>query len=419
MGCARCQTILSELEATESIPLQAAEKEGVLSARAAANVAGPALPKAAPMSFPEESRVTSIRHGVRWQWLAPAGALAAGLLLWVAWHKNRTLPVKPSAEVKMAKAEPPSTLASQATRQAPASLDQAPRASKDQLSIGGLASATKASPPEALKQFEKFDSPARTTPAKPLADKEARAREEARGDSTPAANRIQHQPARDAKAGVAGAVAETAEVQAQVTTAQVQNQQNQLNQANAQNVGVPVPPSQGQGAAKKAKSESHALAYGAAARSKPAPPQPPAPAPSAAFSDVSASARLIGGRSFSLIATPSKKILWRVGSAGRIEESNDGGTSWSPQSSNVFVDLTAGSAPSDKVCWIVGRAGTILLTTDAGLHWATIGSPIDEDLGGVRATDALRATIWNLGSTKVFETADSGLTWKPVQAQMK
>jgi photosystem II stability/assembly factor-like uncharacterized protein len=100
-----------------------------------------------------------------------------------------------------------------------------------------------------------------------------------------------------------------------------------------------------------------------------------------------------------------------------IEFSSDGGTSWLRQTSNVFADLTAGSAPSDKVCWIVGRAGTILLTTDGGSHWAIIESPLAENLGGVRATDALHATIWNLGNTRIFETSDGGLNWKPAPAQ--
>ena len=112
------------------------------------------------------------------------------------------------------------------------------------------------------------------------------------------------------------------------------------------------------------------------------------------------------------IIAPGAKSSWRVGHAGMIEFSNDGGASWSRQISNVSVELTAGSAPSEKVCWIVGRAGTILLTTDAGAHWATIHSPLDEDLGGIRATDALHATIWNIANTKSFETSDGGATWK-------
>jgi photosystem II stability/assembly factor-like uncharacterized protein len=66
------------------------------------------------------------------------------------------------------------------------------------------------------------------------------------------------------------------------------------------------------------------------------------------------------------------------------------------------------------VCWIVGSAGTILLTTDGGAHWKIVRSPLAEDLGGVRASNALHATIWNAGNTKGFETNDGGLTWKPV-----
>ena len=84
------------------------------------------------------------------------------------------------------------------------------------------------------------------------------------------------------------------------------------------------------------------------------------------------------------------------------------------RSGGVLADLLTGSAPSDKVCWIVGRVGAILLTTDGGAHWALISSPLSEDLGGIRASDAQHATIWNARNTKSFVTSDAGLTWKPV-----
>jgi len=115
-----------------------------------------------------------------------------------------------------------------------------------------------------------------------------------------------------------------------------------------------------------------------------------------------------------LIAPPGSHVLWRAGRAGSIDFSNDGGTSWSRQTSGVLADLLTGSAPSDQVCWIVGRIGAILLTTDGGAHWKVVKSPLAEDLGGVRAIDALHATIWNARTTKSFQTADGGLTWTPV-----
>lgn len=365
------------------------------------------------MPVPERPRVIRVSRGVRWQWLAPAGAVAAGLLVWVAWRENRPLPMKPPAEAKVAKAEPPSVRAPEpsTTRPAPASSsadqersDQLARVSKDQAAIGGTASGSKSLPREDLKQFEKFDSRVRTVAPKPLADKEAGPRER---DTALARKRIENEPAQDAKAGLAEAV----EVQTQAANAPLQNQ---LNQLNAQNVGGPTPPSQAHGAAKKAKSESQALASSAPRAPAPRSLAEPAPNASAAFSELTATARLIGVPFLNQIATPNRKILWRVGSAGRIEFSSDRGASWSRQSSNVLVDLTSGSAPSDKVCWVVGRAGTILLTADAGSHWVIVHGPLDEELGGVRATDALHATIWNSLNTKSFETIDGGATWKPV-----
>jgi len=115
-----------------------------------------------------------------------------------------------------------------------------------------------------------------------------------------------------------------------------------------------------------------------------------------------------------LILPPGSSFLWRAGRSGLIEHSKDGGSSWSRQTSGVLADLLTGSAPSDQVCWIVGRVGAILLTTDGGAHWKVVQSPLAEDLGGVRASDAQHATIWNARATKSFQTSDGGLTWTPV-----
>jgi hypothetical protein len=435
VGCARCQAILSELEATDSISLQASEKEEILIAAAASAGAGaePIPPRReATASLPERARVTPISRGVRWQWLAPAGALAAGLLVWVAWHENRRPHGKAPAEVTTAKLEPPATPLPSVTRDDRQSIsaDEAARLSKEQGAIGGAGPAKPATEAKTPKQFEKSDSRAKVVLARPTtgesskglessmppADKEAGARADTALDSLSAGNRAQNQPAQNAKAGVAGAVSQTVEVQTPAANAQPQNQQAQQNlqaqqnQLNEQKVSGPNP-SRVAEAAKKRKSESPATGYRAAA----AAPQP-APPPATAFSD-SAALRMAAAISPAVIAAPGRKSLWRAGHAGMIEFSADDGASWLRQTSNVFADLTAGSAPSDKVCWIVGRAGTILLTTDAGAHWAAIHSPLDEDLGGVRATDARHATIWNLANTKVLETSDGGVTWKPARSQ--
>ena len=435
VGCARCQSILAELEATDSLPLEAWEeeskKEEVLLAKPAKPAAVASLERnGPPAKVPEKSRATSISRGVRWRWLAPAGALAAGLLIWVAWHENRTSRVRSPSEVKMAKVEPPPppAVTSQPIPASPLSdqskEDQVPRLYKGQGVIGGIASERKMGDGKRLKRMEPTSRTPLAAPELP-ADRETGARQDAVRDSL-AARLPEKKPAKDEKAGVVGASTETVVVQSANALAQdqqeqhniqaQQNSQAQQTQASAQKAPLPYP----QGQVEQAKKEKSEIRTRARAVVSPATStaEPSPPAASAAFGDVSAARSLTAGDSnLNPIVAPNRKIRWRAGPVGRIEFSSDGGASWSRQASNVLVDLTAGSASSDQVCWIVGRAGTILLTTDAGSHWTIVHSPVQEDWGGVRAFGALHALIWNLGNTKVFETSDGGATWKPVAPQ--
>ena len=410
-GCARCQAVLAELEATEALPLraskEASEKEQALLARSAepATLAGEGE-KPTPANFPEKSRITPISRGVRWPWLAPAGALAAGLLVWVAWHENRSWPWKTPAEVKTAKRESPSTPLSPSTPQPAAAsrldqqqTDELASLSKNQAEAGEALSDKETRLAGTGKQPEKSDARLRRAPARPSANPEHGAHEEvAAGLPTP--RPAPNQPAEQPLA----LATQTVEVQTEAANSQTQASQGQLSE---QKSARPSPSAEIE-SGRKSKAESRALALHRPA----APPASPAAAP--AFNDDSVSQALIARDSdLNWIATPNKKTFWRAGHAGMIEFSSDGGASWSRQTSHVLVDLTAGFAPSEKVCWIVGRGGTIVLTTDAGSHWDILRSPLEEDWGGVRASDALHATIWNLGNTKVFETADGGITWKP------
>src|SRR6266478_4496533 len=110
VGCANCQNILAQLEATDEISLPAAEREEAVAkgsepVNAARNVeAFPAAPasgqsqRAAGAAPPKKSRRALLLRGARWQWLAPAGAIAAGLLVWIALHENQLLPRPASSE---------------------------------------------------------------------------------------------------------------------------------------------------------------------------------------------------------------------------------------------------------------------------------------------------------------------------------
>src|SRR5216684_2166795 len=411
VGCGRCQAILVQLEATDEISLQAFEQEevvakGAVSVLAARNVevfpAAAPSPRAAQAAPPKKSRRALLLRGARWQWLAPAGALAAGLLVWIALHENQPLSPPSLNHVQIAtKQAPPPPPPSVSTTVHEASPPNA-ALSKPQSATDEFASANTRGAADAMKSNQKLDSLARVSPSQPLADKEGRLRKDAERESSIALLRADEQLDRDAKtAGAAKQEKVEVQLQAQATNGQFQNQTN----ANSQKVPGPAP--LGQTEAKKMKAPSAA----------PAPPPPQAGVAGGAVSSYNSSASMEVARAISnprLISPPGSSFVWRAGRSGLIEHSKDGGSSWSRQTSGVLADLLTGSAPSDQVCWIVGRVGAILLTTDGGTHWKVIQSPLAEDLGGVRASDAQHATIWNARATKSFQTSDGGLTWTPV-----
>jgi hypothetical protein len=410
-GCAHCQTILAQLEATDDISLQAVEQEEVLSAKESAPVLAArsleSLPAAeAPgrrqpatgAASPKKSRRVLLLRGARWRWLAPAGALAASLLVWVALHENQPqpFPVLSKSENKVALNQAPAPPVSSGP---PAVREVSPPptapARKPPSAVDEIAAAKGRGTLGAMKPSEKQDYLAQASPSTPPADRQSRLRKDAERDPSVSLLRDENQMDRDARTP-SGEKQENAEaqLQAQATNVQSQNQSNAV----SPKLAAPAPP--GRTEAKKMKA---------------APAAPPASAVGgvAGFNST-ASMEVVAISNPRLIAPPGSHVMWRAGRDGLIEFSTNNGTSWSRQTSGVLADLLTGSAPSDKVCWIVGRVGTILRTTDGGAHWTLISSPLPEDLGGVRATDELHASIWNARGTINFETSDGGLTWKRV-----
>ena len=417
VGCANCQNILAQLEATDEISFEAAEREEVvekgsepvIAVRSAEAFPAGAAPgqsqRAAGAAPPKKSRRALLLRGARWQWLAPAGAIAAGLLVWIALHENQPLALPSPKQVQVASQQgppPPPPTPSVSTTVPEVSPSEKAALKKPQSAAGQFPSANTPGASGAVKSHGKPEFLAQVSPAKSMADKESRLRKDAERSSSVDLLRAQEQLDRDAKT-VTSAREENAEVQLQTQAANAQLQ----NQSNANATKVPGPAPLGQMEAKRMKAASAAPA---------APLSQPAGVGGVA-SSYNSSASLEVAREISnprLISPPGSSVSWRAGRSGLIELSKDGGSSWSRQSSGVLADLLTGAAPSNKVCWIVGRVGAILLTTDGGAHWTLIPSPLSEDLGGIRATDERHATIWNARNTKNFETNDGGLTWKPV-----
>jgi hypothetical protein len=418
VGCANCQTVLAHLETTDDIPLQAAAENQVFaeSAAVATMSASRQSPAPALATLPAKSRRARLLRGARWQWLAPAGALAAGLLVWIALHENQplSLPSLRENEGKIAQNNvPPAHVASAPTgaSQPPASSSPAVTLALPKLSANERAISNGDMAAGAAKQRKALSDSGATRAANSLSDKELNERKDgardAGADLLTGANQV-NLDAKDSRQDLRKKVdvqSQGAATQVQVVPTPIDQIQNQSNYS-AQKVPGPAPLGQ-------AESSKNARGTGAPA------PAAPAPKPAetgGAIRSYSGSTALTFARDISnplLISPPASNLAWRPGRSGLIEFSKDGGSSWSTQFSGVLVDLISGTAPSDKVCWIVGRLGTVLLTTDGGAHWNLLSSPMKDDLGRVQASDALHARVWNSLNTKSLETSDGGVSWKP------
>jgi len=91
---------------------------------------------------------------------------------------------------------------------------------------------------------------------------------------------------------------------------------------------------------------------------------------------------------------------------------------WTMTPTNVTASLRGISAVSDRVVWASGSGGTVIRTTDGGKSWKTLTVPGAEtlDFRDVDAVDERTAYVLSIGNgdaSRIFKTADGGLTWTP------
>jgi hypothetical protein len=155
------------------------------------------------------------------------------------------------------------------------------------------------------------------------------------------------------------------------------------------------------------------------------PPEPPAAAaPPAAAEEAKADASLdraqarrrealqdfrAGAAEGSLAAdAPGGGVRWRIGAAGSVQRSSDGGAFWNEEPVKA-PGARAMAAPAPDVCWIVGDDG-LVLRYHAGA-WQRLKPPADAVLVAITAVDALRATV-TLADGRRLTTEDGGASWK-------
>ena len=421
-GCAACQEALSLVEVTEKELAEDWEQQGipVLEAGAVApHAAIRALPKGDGLRSVASSANTAPvvmaqrRRPKLAKWAIPLGALAAGALIAIGIYQQRALLSPRLKNVQVAENRPqaaPAPSKNDAMQYSGPALERdTRRAEQAQLDDETRRKESGALPKEMMAP--KLTAPTASTDA--LRKDTREAKKQASGSliggvagsagAAPAPSPPPPAPSTPAKTEKPGVATESVEVtsEAPLTTSAT---------------SAPAGVGSGSGAGVGGRADDQKLA--AANKEKSSVQQQSA--------DRSLNAMMMGKQAVSaetiqivtenpgVILTPDNKAWWRLAADGTVELTTDSGKKWKAVSTGASAQLTAGSAPSGKVCWIAGKAGTLVLTTDRGGHWKKLTTPISGDLGGVHASDAKHANIWDAANRQSFETSDAGETWKPV-----
>ena len=446
VSCARCQKILDQLAATQSVSeLRNQEDElvagGVVSRPKNGEVHGEASVSSATSRAPKEteSRVahfpTKKKRLLRWA--APAGAIAAGLLLYASLRDFRS----------PAKRTEPATQTAQ-NREDNSNL-------RDYYAVPGVPPKAPQTPPPATSNQpkQKDDEFAARTSRQQAANPAPRVLldelERLRGKAEPSKDRkAEEKSARSqSPAPTSAANAKTPQSGGRSTVEQGTNpaKTKSFDAAKSGVVGGSL-----QNGAEAQQSQIQLQASGAATgapAASPSSPVPPPPVPPASASQqvtVTAAAPEVANETVEvsalnkkeanlpamsrnvidpamlpprMVVASNEKSIWRFGEHGAIAHSSDGGRTWKLQEVPVTATLTSGSAPAKNICWIAGAAGTLLRTTDGGKHWQLIIAPIAGDLGGVMASDGKHATIWDVPRQATYQTSNGGKTWEKKTAE--
>jgi hypothetical protein len=418
VSCDNCQLVLAHLETPLEIPVHQETSENLSAVNAPAAVSKVRSLDAAHVT--REKRPQSMR----WLWLVPAGAIAAGLIAFVSLREPKPSGVATGSPIEVAENPQPSAPVS-STQAAPAVPSE--RKEKDQRAdqpAGGVAGTVSSDRDVAGNELRKQAQSAQQAPY-------AEATKTASGPSLSRQKQEQQQLA----SGIAtvGGTLDQKKFDAQTAPklplngrlaapppAPLPQPSSQPSFIDDGAISAPsqekAPPASASNAATLKSKAANADAISATAESVEVTSELQSRAQGKAM------LRAAALQNPHVFVAPDGKHLWRVGPAGSLEHSSDKGLKWTLQTSGVNTDLLAGSAPSSKVCWVVGNSGTILRTTDGGAHWTKLDSPVSNDFTGVRAADAKHAWIWfvadqQTGLIKTYQTSDGGSTWFSVPSE--
>jgi hypothetical protein len=413
-GCARCQEILAQLEATDEIPLGAPGE----------SLASSVVVAMQPSVTPAPAQPRRFSH-LAWRWAVPAGALAAGLLIWIVSRESRLQEsvLRPVSEVEVSQEHHAEvTRQSSASSGANAQSAQTQQPSKDLATNTGQQSLdakvgrmTQESDQRQMKpDLDRAESP-KLRKAVPSIERGAqqyddspRSREAAQGrpqQQAPAlADQVSPRLKQQDLQGIAGA---------------------EQSEKGAGVAGGTIPPAPSSAPVAPPAPDVGLYARRDSTKKERVEPKDKAPFVAAQNQTVSVSGEasamletstaLIGTTGPRIFPVPGAQIIWKIDEDGRVRRSSDLGATWLLQDTGVNATLLSGAAPSEKVCWLVGTFGTVLLTTDGGAHWTRHTLPVTAPADRITAFDAQHAIVTLRASTVQFETFDAGQTWSLVK----
>ena len=426
--CPRCQEILATLEVTEAVPSVAEDSEKLVERQ---TVPAPASAKRAAVREMPKRRTTL-------RWAVPAGAIAAGLLVWIAIGSRQAPMQMKTAPVQVAENRESSDSDARlvAPKQQPAEME------RQKAPAAGLADEENNKLKAEYDAFKNADSTGAVAKEKTNA---------ARGyEHGPRAtqNQMQQNQAQNQvqNNGLPASRSQSSEVTrldelpltGRDKTELAQNAPRQEAQARKavvpQASPAPAPPVVGgaAGANAGAKTESDKdAAIGATTQTVEVQSEAvsvlaeqKADGGKAAFKKLNETGVVGGLMSANLrdakagtpgfVGTPDPQIFWFFTTNGMVFRSGDGGKTTKLQKTGEGMKFIAGSAPDKKTCWLLARDGRVVRTTNAGKNWVVTTAPPNQNFSMITAVDAKNALITDTVARVSYSTSDGGATWKVV-----
>ena len=456
-GCARCQEILATLELTEAVPISERDSEKAV---APASPQRTEMASAGAVSSAKRGSVTSIsKRRPYLRWAVPAGAIAAGLLVWVAVKGNRAPTMSQSKSVEVAENrdsgktdlglpqperrealprpsgadKPTSKLQDNENQELDALVagDQAKPVTRARVGNGA---GNSRGPSVMQNQIQNSIQNNSIQNKGQNAQQNPASREfDYRVDNNNADKKVSEAPL--AGGSVVGAM--TAENAPRAS-------ERSMKAKTAPAVQAPAPPAApkqtygaGAGAAagtpvtsadananagkdEAVKSMTETVEVTSAAPIVATEQKETDDRNSSALS-MKATQGIVGGlpgnlrnasvAGMQIVATPDPKVFWLIGSNGTVLKTEDGDKSLRLQKTGEGMKVLAGSAVNKKVCWLIAQKGIVLRTTDGGKHWLTVSPPSAANFTAIKAVSATEATATDASGKVSYSTVDGGVTW--------